>query len=154
MWVTSGHHATVNFGQYDFAGYFPNRPSFARTKMPNEDPTDKEWQSFIDRPEETLLKCFPSQRQATKVMSVIDVLSSHSPDEKYIGRDSEAAWEAEPAIKKAFEEFSNKIYALEETIDSRNNDPKLRNRNGAGLVPYKLLKPYSECGVTGMGVYA
>ncbi|KAM0002203.1 putative linoleate 13S-lipoxygenase [Helianthus debilis subsp. tardiflorus] len=47
MWVSSGHHSAVNFGQYDFAGYFPNRPTMARLKMPNEDPTDEEWQSFI-----------------------------------------------------------------------------------------------------------
>ncbi|OAY73317.1 Linoleate 13S-lipoxygenase 2-1, chloroplastic, partial [Ananas comosus] len=26
IWVTSGHHAAVNFGQYHFGGYFPNRP--------------------------------------------------------------------------------------------------------------------------------
>ncbi|KAD4384231.1 hypothetical protein E3N88_24399 [Mikania micrantha] len=68
MWVTSGHHSAVNFGQYDFGGYFPNRPTISRTKMPNEDPTDEEWQS------------------------------------------------------------------------------------GAGLVPYQLLKPYSDKGVTGRGV--
>ncbi|KAK7849536.1 linoleate 13s-lipoxygenase 2-1 [Quercus suber] len=28
-WVTAGHHAAVNFGQYMFAGYFPNRSTIA-----------------------------------------------------------------------------------------------------------------------------
>ncbi|XP_076948120.1 lipoxygenase 2, chloroplastic-like [Bidens hawaiensis] len=55
MWVTSGHHSAVNFGQYDFGGYFPNRPTIARTKMPNEDPTDEEWDSFLKQPEDMLL---------------------------------------------------------------------------------------------------
>ncbi|KAF9597212.1 hypothetical protein IFM89_016353 [Coptis chinensis] len=32
IWVASGHHAAVNFGQYHYAGYFPNRPTIARTK--------------------------------------------------------------------------------------------------------------------------
>ncbi|PWA33747.1 lipoxygenase [Artemisia annua] len=152
MWMTSGHHAAVNFGQYDFGGFFPNRPSTARTKMPNEDPTDEEWQSFMKRPEDALLKCFPSQIQATKVMSIMDVLSSHSPDEEYIGGKIESAWEADPTIKAAFEEFHGRLNELEGIIDSRNNDPNLKNRSGAGLVPYQLFKPYSEKGVTGRGV--
>ncbi|KAI7731547.1 hypothetical protein M8C21_022303 [Ambrosia artemisiifolia] len=152
IWVASGHHSAVNFGQYDFAGYFPNRPSIARTKMPNEDPTDEEWQAFMKRPEDALLKCFPSQVQAVQVMAVLDVLSGHSPDEEYIGETIEPAWEAEPAIKAAFEEFQGKLNQLESIIDSRNNDPVLKNRNGAGLVPYELLKPYSDRGVTGRGV--
>nr|POE44787.1 linoleate 13s-lipoxygenase 2-1, chloroplastic [Quercus suber] len=29
IWVTAGHHAAVNFGQYMFAGYFPNRSTIA-----------------------------------------------------------------------------------------------------------------------------
>ncbi|CAH1452673.1 unnamed protein product [Lactuca virosa] len=152
MWVGSGHHSAVNFGQYDFAGYFPNRPTIARTKMPNEDPTEEEWQSFIKRPEDALLQCFPSQIQATTVMSVLDVLSSHSPDEEYIGGYIEPAWAAEPAIKAAFEEFRGSLEKLEGIIDSRNVDPKLHNRSGAGLVPYQLLKPFSGPGVTGRGV--
>ncbi|KAI3822893.1 hypothetical protein L1987_10493 [Smallanthus sonchifolius] len=152
MWVTSGHHSAVNFGQYDFAGYIPNRPTTSRTKMPDEDPTEEEWQSFIKRPEDALLKCFPSQIQATQVMAVLDVLSSHSSDEEYIGGNIEAAWEAEPAIKAAFEEFRGRLNKLEAIIDSRNTDPNLKNRSGAGLVPYQLLKPYSENGVTGRGV--
>ncbi|KAK1435190.1 hypothetical protein QVD17_00951 [Tagetes erecta] len=152
MWVPSGHHSAVNFGQYDFAGYFPNRPTIARTKMPNEDPTDEEWESFIKRPEDLLLKCFPSQIQATQVMAVLDVLSSHSPDEEYIGGAIEPAWEAEPAIKAAFEEFQGRLNQLESIIDTRNGDPLLSNRSGAGLVPYQLLKPYSDSGVTGKGV--
>nr|XP_043608959.1 lipoxygenase 2, chloroplastic-like [Erigeron canadensis] len=152
MWVCSGHHSAVNFGQYDFAGFFPNMPTIARTKMPDEDPTDEEWQEFIKKPEDVLLNCFPTQVQATKVMSILDVLSSHSLDEEYIGANMEAAWEAEPAIKFAFEEFSGKLKELEGIIDSRNQDPNLRNRTGAGLVYYQLLKPFSGPGVTGKGV--
>ncbi|KAG5628454.1 hypothetical protein H5410_000171 [Solanum commersonii] len=33
-----------------------------------------------------------------------------------------------------------------------NNDSKLNNRNGAGVMPYELLKPYSKPGVTRKGV--
>ncbi|KAI7726205.1 hypothetical protein M8C21_008549 [Ambrosia artemisiifolia] len=152
MWVTAGQHSAVNFGQYDLGGYIPYRPTVARTNMPNEDPTDEEWQSFVDRPEDTLLKCFPSQLQGIQTLVLYNVLSSHSPDEEYIGGITNATWEADPTIKATFEEFRGRLNELEAVIDSRNIDPTLKNRYGVGLVPYQLLIPYSESGVTGRGV--
>lgn len=152
VWVTSGYHAAVNFGQYAYAGYFPNRPTIARTNMPTEDPTDEEWQKFIKKPESALLKCFPSQLQATRVMAVLDILSNHSPDEEYLGEKIEKAWADDPVIKEAFERFNKSLKVLELIIDSRNENTELKNRNGAGIVPYELLKPFSKPGVTGKGV--
>ncbi|XP_065865989.1 linoleate 13S-lipoxygenase 2-1, chloroplastic-like [Euphorbia lathyris] len=152
VWVTSAHHAAVNFGQYTYAGYFPNRPTIARMKMPTEDPTDSDWKIFTEKPEAVLMTTFPSQVQATKVMAILDVLSHHSPDEEYMGKDMETAWAEEPLIKAAFEKFNGKLTELEGIIDERNANPELRNRNGAGIVPYELLKPFSESGVTGKGV--
>ncbi|KAI6669504.1 hypothetical protein NL676_004389 [Syzygium grande] len=152
VWVASGHHAAVNFGQYTYAGYFPNRPTIARTKMPVEDPTEEELKRFWDKPEGTLLTCFPSQIQATKVMAILDVLSNHSPDEEYLGQNPEPAWKEEPVIKAAFERFSGRLKELEGIIDARNGNQSFKNRNGAGIVPYELLKPLSEPGVTGKGV--
>ncbi|KAJ9174433.1 hypothetical protein P3X46_013076 [Hevea brasiliensis] len=152
IWVTSGHHAAVNFGQYVFAGYFPNRPTIARNNMPTEDPAKEDFELFLKKPEHVLLKSFPSQQQATKVMAILDVLSSHSPDEEYIGDTLEPSWEADPVIKTAYERFSARLTELEATIDERNNDLKNTNRAGAGVVPYELLKPFSESGVTGKGV--
>ncbi|KAE8710609.1 Linoleate 13S-lipoxygenase 2-1 [Hibiscus syriacus] len=152
VWVCSGHHASVNFGQYAYAGYFPNRPTIARRKMPNEDPSEEEWRFFLENPEAVLLECFPSQIQAAKVMAVWDVLSSHSPDEEYIGATIEPSWAESPAIKAAFERFNGKLKELERIVDQRNDDRNLKNRFGAGIVPYEFLKPFSEPGVTGKGV--
>lgn len=152
VWVTSGYHAAVNFGQYTYAGYFPNRPTIARTNMPTEDPADEEWQKFIKKPETALLKCFPSQLQATRVMAVLDILSNHSPDEEYLGEKMEQAWADDPVIKDAFERFNRRLKVLELIIDSRNEDAESKNRNGAGIIPYELLKPFSKPGVTGKGV--
>ncbi|KAK9058562.1 hypothetical protein SSX86_023404 [Deinandra increscens subsp. villosa] len=152
IWVASGHHAAVNFGQYDYAGYIPNRTTIARVKMPCEDPTDDEWEAFKHRPEDELLSVFPSQIQASQVMAVLDVLSNHSPDEEYIGAEIEPVYEANPQIKAAYEMFAGRLKELEGIIDGRNADASRKNRNGVGVVPYNLLKPYSESGVTGMGV--
>lgn len=152
MWVTSGHHAAVNFGQYSFAGYFPNRPSIARINVPLEEEDEEKWEYFIKKPENVLLDTFPTQLQATKVTAVLNILSSHSPDEEYLGKDIEPAWADEPFIKGAFEKFSGKLKELEGIIDERNANKNLKNRHGAGVVPYQLLKPESEPGVTGQGV--
>ncbi|KAG8389058.1 hypothetical protein BUALT_Bualt02G0189800 [Buddleja alternifolia] len=152
IWVASGHHAAVNFGQYHFGGYFPNRPTIARTQMPTEDPNDEEMAIFLKRPEEFLLECFPSQLQATIVMAVLDVLSNHSPDEEYIGKEIQPYWAENKIVKAAFERFNGRLKEIEGIIDSRNANTYLMNRTGAGVVPYELLKPFSEAGVTGKGV--
>ncbi|CAK7339261.1 unnamed protein product [Dovyalis caffra] len=152
IWIASGHHAAVNFGQYTYAGYFPNRPTTARMNMPTEDPNDEVLKLFWEKPEVILLTTFPSQIQATTVMSVLDVLSNHSPDEEYLGQQIEPAWTDEPAINAAFEKFNGRLKEFEGIIDERNGDLKLKNRNGAGIVPYELLKPFSDPGVTGKGV--
>ncbi|XP_065874673.1 linoleate 13S-lipoxygenase 2-1, chloroplastic [Euphorbia lathyris] len=153
IWVSTGHHAAVNFGQYLYGGYFPNRPTIARTKVPIEDPISEEvFQFFVNKPEVTLLRCFPSQVQATQVMAVLDLLSTHSPDEEYLGEKSEPSWDEDPTIKAAFQSFRSRLKDLERVIDERNSNPNLRNRSGAGVVPYQLLKPFSKEGVTGRGV--
>ncbi|KAF2605880.1 hypothetical protein F2Q68_00045841 [Brassica cretica] len=107
-WVASGHHAAVNFGQYGYGGYFPNRPTTSRIKMPVEEP--------------------------------------------YLGENPEASWAHEPIIYAAYERFKGKLQYLEGVIDERNVNVSLKNRTGAGVVKYELLKPISEPGVTGMGV--
>uniref|UniRef100_A0ACD5YID3 Uncharacterized protein n=1 Tax=Avena sativa TaxID=4498 RepID=A0ACD5YID3_AVESA len=152
MWVTSGHHAAVNFGQYHYAGYFPNRPTVVRKNIPVEENQDDEMKKFMAKPEEVLLQSLPSQMQAIKVMATLDILSSHSPDEEYMGEYAEPAWLVEPMVKAAFEKFSGRLREVEGTIDERNNNPENKNRCGAGIVPYELLKPFSEPGVTGRGI--
>lgn len=152
IWVASAHHAAVNFGQYGFGGYFPNRPSIARTNMPTEDAQKENFVRFLRKPEVSLLECLPSQIQATVVMAVLDVLSSHSVDEEYLGSELEAAWVKDPVIQRAYERFNGRIREIEGIIDSRNSDPKLKNRVGAGVVPYELMKPFSKPGITGMGI--
>ncbi|KAF7815466.1 linoleate 13S-lipoxygenase 2-1, chloroplastic-like [Senna tora] len=151
-WVASAHHAAVNFAQYAYGGYFPNRPAIARTKMPSEDPTEEEWERFVNEPEKALLECFPSQIQATVVMAVLNLLSDHSPDEEYLGDFVEAAWGESEVVKEAFERFQGRLKEIEGIIDSRNRDSELKNRNGVGILPYELMKPFSGPGVTGKGI--
>ncbi|KAA0041374.1 hypothetical protein IC582_009827 [Cucumis melo] len=150
-WVGSGHHASVNFIQYAYAGYTPNRPSIARTNILTEDYHQLP-EEFIDLPENVLLQVFPSVDQATMVTTTMILLSAHSPDEEYIGVEVEPAWALEPAIDKAFKRFQANLKDLEQQIDENNKNKSLKNRHGAGVVPYEVLKPTSTDGITGRGV--
>nr|BAA03102.1 lipoxygenase [Oryza sativa Japonica Group] len=153
VWVAAAHHAAVNFGQYDFGGYFPNRPSIARTVMPVEEPVDgAAMERFLDNPDQALRECFPSQVQATVVMAVLDVLSSHSTDEEYLGGEQTRPGTATRRLQAAYDGFAARLKEIEGVIDGRNKDRKLKNRCGAGILPYQLMKPFSDSGVTGMGI--
>ncbi|XP_076885001.1 lipoxygenase 1, chloroplastic isoform X1 [Bidens hawaiensis] len=151
IWLASAQHAALNFGQYPYGGYIPNRPPLMRRLLPDEN--DPEYQSFHDDPQKYFLSALPSLLQSTKYMAVVDTLSTHSPDEEYIGeRQQTDTWTGDSEIVEAFYAFSAEIQRIEKEIVKRNSDTNLRNRCGAGVLPYELLAPSSEPGVTCRGV--
>lgn len=151
IWLASAQHAALNFGQYPYGGYVPNRPPLMRRLIPDEN--DPEYANFLADPQKYFLSSIPSLLQSTKYMAVVDTLSTHSPDEEYIGERSQASiWTGDAEIVDAFYGFSAEIGKIEKEIDARNRDSKLRNRCGAGVLPYELLAPSSGPGVTCRGV--
>ncbi|CAN0877949.1 Linoleate 13S-lipoxygenase 3-1, chloroplastic [Linum grandiflorum] len=151
IWIASAQHAALNFGQYPYGGYVPNRPPLMRRHIP--DKNDPEYENFQADPQKYFLSALPSLLQATKFMAVVDTLSTHSPDEEYLGeRQQQSVWSGDAEIVEAFYEFSAEIRRIEKEIERRNNDPRLKNRCGAGVLPYELLAPSSEPGVTCRGV--
>ncbi|KAI3856227.1 hypothetical protein MKX03_027809 [Papaver bracteatum] len=152
IWVASGQHAALNFGQYPFGGYMPNRPTLMRRLLPVEE--DPDYDCFLRNPQLAFLSSIPTQLQATKVMAVQDTLSTHSPDEEYLGQIHllHCHWINDTEILRLFQNFSTRLEEIEEIIKARNCDTSLKNRNGAGVPPYELLLPLSEPGVTGRGV--
>ncbi|KAF6146632.1 hypothetical protein GIB67_008918 [Kingdonia uniflora] len=151
IWLASAQHAALNFGQYPYGGYVPNRPPLMRRLIPVE--TDPEYANFISDPQKFFLLSLPSLLQATKFMAVVDTLSTHSPDEEYLGeRTQPSTWSGDTEVVEAFYQFTSEIGRIEKEIERRNSDPSQRNRCGAGVLPYELLTPSSEPGVTCRGV--
>ncbi|KAK1424716.1 hypothetical protein QVD17_20054 [Tagetes erecta] len=152
IWTASAQHAALNFGQYHYGGYVPNRPPLMQKLIPQQH--DDEYQNFMADPQAFFLASLPSLFDSTKYMAVIDIISAHSHEEEYIGemKDVYTRWSGEPEIINAFYRFSLTVKKIENEIHRRNEDPKLRNRCGAGVLPYELLVPTSEPGVTGRGV--
>ncbi|XP_076901093.1 lipoxygenase 1, chloroplastic-like [Bidens hawaiensis] len=151
IWLASAQHAALNFGQYPYSGYIPNLPPLMRRLIPDE--TDPEYTSFFEDPQSYFLSALPSMLQSTKYMAVVDTLSTHSPDEEYIGeRQQTDTWTGDAEMVEAFYMFSMEIKRIEEEIERRNRDTGLKNRCGAGVLPYELLAPSSQPGVTCRGV--
>eukprot|EP00262_Sarcandra_glabra_P002534 TRINITY_DN12927_c0_g1_i1.p1 TRINITY_DN12927_c0_g1~~TRINITY_DN12927_c0_g1_i1.p1 ORF type:complete len:911 (+),score=107.01 TRINITY_DN12927_c0_g1_i1:281-3013(+) len=151
IWLSSAQHAALNFGQYPYGGYVPNRPPLMRRLVPDEN--DPEYSNFLADPQRFFFSALPSLLQATKFMAVVDTLSTHSADEEYIGeRQHPSIWSGDAGIVEAFYDFSAEIQRIEKVIEEKNADPTLRNRCGAGVLPYELLTPSSVAGVTGKGV--
>jgi len=155
IWLASAFHAAVNFGQYPYAGYLPNRPTVSRRFMPELG--TPEYEELRSNPDLAFLKTITAQFQTLLGVSLIEVLSRHSTEEVYLGQSENTEWTLDAEPLKAFDRFSEKLLEIESKITKRNKDERLKNRNGPVKVPYTLLYPntsdYSkEGGLTGKGI--
>uniref|UniRef100_A0A1D1Z418 Lipoxygenase n=1 Tax=Anthurium amnicola TaxID=1678845 RepID=A0A1D1Z418_9ARAE len=150
VWLASAQHAALNFGQYPLGGYIPNRPPLMRRLIPEEG--DAEYRNFLADPQHFFLASLPTLLQTAMFMTVIDTLSTHSSDEEYLGDRRLQTYAWSPEVAEAFNEFAAEVRRIEGEIGRRNADPTLRNRCGAGVLPYELLVPSSGPGATGRGV--
>lgn len=155
IWVASALHAAVNFGQWPYAGYLPNRPTISRRFMP--EPGTAEYAELETNPDGAFLKTITSQLQTLLGVSLIEVLSRHATDEIYLGQRDTPEWTSDGEALAAFGRFGEKLIEIEKRITERNRDERLKNRVGPIKMPYTLLYPstsdYSrEGGLTGKGI--
>ncbi|KAL3591217.1 hypothetical protein D5086_009857 [Populus alba] len=150
IWVASALHAAVNFGQYPYAGYLPNRPTVSRRFMPEEG--SPEYEELKSNPDKAFLKTITAQLQTLLGISLIEILSRHSPDEVYLGQRDTHEWTADKKPLEAFEKFGKKLAEIEDKMLDMNKAGKWKNRVGPVEVPYTLLVPTSEGGLTGRGI--
>ena len=140
IWITSGLHAAVNFGQYAYAGWPPNRPMLLRKFIPKEDSQEEEEE--MEDPGKFIDQMFPEKFQMAFVIAVMDLLSRHTSDEVYLGqRPPENKWEENEYVDKKFQDFGKKLEEIEKNIKERNKQYNLTNRWGYAKIPYKLLYP-------------
>lgn len=151
IWIVSAQHAALNFGQYPYGGHVPARPPLMRRLLPQQD-EPAEYETFLADPQGYFLSSLPSTDESVKFVSVLHILSAHSVDEEYIGQRDLSCWSGDQEILEAFYRFSVEIKMIEQEIERRNSDHRLRNRCGAGIPPYELLLPNSMPGVTSRGV--
>ncbi|KAK4746160.1 hypothetical protein SAY87_012472 [Trapa incisa] len=151
IWVASALHAAINFGQYPYGGYMPNRPAATRRLLPEEGTPD--YEELTTHPEKAFLKTVTPQPLTVLGISLVEILSKHSADEVYLGKRDPAEWTADEVPREAFRRFGERLEKIEKMIEEMNGDPtKWRNRTGPVEMPYTLLYPSSEVGLTAKGI--
>ncbi|KAH0643710.1 hypothetical protein KY290_033391 [Solanum tuberosum] len=150
IWIASALHAAVNFGQYPYAGYLPNRPTVSRRFMP--EPGTPEYEELKKNPDKAFLKTITAQLQTLLGVSLIEILSRHTTDEIYLRQRESPEWTKDKEPLAAFDKFGKKLTDIEKQIIQRNGDNILTNRSGPVNAPYTLLFPTSEGGLTGKGI--
>ncbi|XVF32054.1 hypothetical protein REPUB_Repub17cG0048800 [Reevesia pubescens] len=137
IWIASALHASVNFGQYAYSGYPPNRPTRCRKFIPDEG--TMEFAEFLKDPDKYFLNMLPDRFQATLGITLMEVLSRHTSDELYLGQRPTSEWIDNNEVKEKLEVFSNSLKEIEMKVLERNRDPKLKNRRGPAKMPYRFL---------------
>lgn len=155
IWVASALHAAVNFGQYPYAGYLPNRPTVSRRFMP--EPGTPDYDKLRSDPDSVFLRTITAQLQTLLGVSLIEILSRHASDELYLGQRATLEWTSDTVALEAFERFRKKLLEIENRIMVMNGDERWKNRVGPVQVPYMLLYPNTsdhshEVGLTGKGI--
>jgi linoleate 9S-lipoxygenase len=155
IWVASALHAAVNFGQYPYAGYMPDRPTLSRRFIPEEG--SQEFSELVENPDLFFLRTISNRFQTTLGIALIEILSRHSTDEVYLGQRATSEWVEDKRVTEAFERFGKKLKDIERNITERNQDANLKNRSGPAQVPYTLLYPNTsdlsrQGGLTGKGI--
>lgn len=153
VWIASALHAAVNFGQYGYAGFPPNRPTQCRRFVP--EPGTPEMTKLEADPEKFFLEMVPDRFTATLGLALIEVLSIHTSDELYLGQRATASWTDDGEVLQLLDQFREELRRVEKRVAERNKDPRLKNRRGPVKVPYTLLFPDvagQEKGITGKGI--
>jgi len=150
IWIGSALHAAVNFGQYPYGGFILNRPTRSRRLIPEKGAP--EYEEMAKNPEKAYLRTITPKYETLVELSVIEILSRHASDEVYLGERENPYWTSNPRATEAFKRFGERLAEIEKNIWKRNHDPNLKNRTGPAQLPYTVLLPTSETGLTFRGI--
>ncbi|XP_057964766.1 linoleate 9S-lipoxygenase 6-like [Malania oleifera] len=139
IWTASALHASVNFGQYGYAGYPPNRPTMCRKFIPEEGTL--EFAEFLRDPDKYYLSMLPERLEMRLGVALVEVLSRHTSDEQYLGQKPSSNWTGNKEVYQMYMKFREKLQDIEKCIMNRNRDPNLKNRWGPAKIPYRFLCP-------------
>ncbi|KAH6810607.1 hypothetical protein C2S51_024369 [Perilla frutescens var. frutescens] len=139
IWTVSAHHAAISLGQYDYAGYPPNRPTACRKPIPSEG--TMEFAEFLTDPDKYFLSMLPGKFETTLGIAVVDVLSRRSSGETSLGQQPSMKWTDDERLHRIFIGFEDDLEEVKERIQARNRDPRLKNRRGKANFRYELLCP-------------
>ncbi|KIY99422.1 hypothetical protein MNEG_8539 [Monoraphidium neglectum] len=151
-------HSAVNFDQYDYSGYMPNRPSLIAKPMPIPGSGDYERLKSLkveSKEFEKLLLSFLSNKEVTLIdMFVLLLLSTHSNEELYITDESDlSGWLTDEKAVALHKEYVADVKSRVETAIAERNAARAARPGG---LPYTVLipspPPNQRGGLTSQGV--
>lgn len=150
IWVASALHAAVNFGQYAFAGFPPNRPFMTRKLMPQQGSPD--FEELKSNPDKVYLHTISDRSHALLGMTLLEVLSRHASDEVYLGQRDSPDWTSDQRALDVFNSFTARLIEIEKKIVELNQDNELKNRKGY-MLQYPNTSDHTGIGgLTGKGI--
>ncbi|KAL1060185.1 hypothetical protein V6Z11_1Z118900 [Gossypium hirsutum] len=102
-------------------------------------------------PEKVFFRTMSSQLQSLTVITVLETLSNHASDEVYLGQRT-PNWTTDAIPLAASDAFNKRLAEIEGEILKMNTDKTLKNRVGTVNVPYNLLYPTGDVGISGKGI--
>ncbi|KAM7478132.1 hypothetical protein LguiA_026345 [Lonicera macranthoides] len=118
IWVANALHAEVNFGQYPYAGYLPNRPTLSLRYMP--EPGSPEYAELEADPEKAYLKTITPKLQTLLDIALIEILSRHASDKVYLGKKDTPEWTKDTSVIDEFRRFGERLGDIEKEIVEMN----------------------------------
>ncbi|KAL1313737.1 hypothetical protein HN51_040343 [Arachis hypogaea] len=150
IWTASALHTAVNFGQYPYGGLILNRPTLSRRLLPEQGTA--EYEEMVKSHQKAYLRTITPKLETLIDLTTIEILSKHASDEVYLGERDNPHWTFDSRALQAFHRFGNKLSEIEEKLTQKNKDGRLSNRIGPVELPYTLLHPTSNEGLTFRGV--
>lgn len=134
IWITSAHHAAINFGQYDYIGYFPYAPNYMLAPMPTP--------AAISTPDDVLdetlyLRSLSPPVIASGIASLFNTLSTAGEGDVFLGMEI-PFWFGDTRVRKVFRYFSRRILRDQKVMNQRNRQFQEPSRS----FPYTLLLPH------------
>ncbi|KAL4458477.1 hypothetical protein ABPG75_013342 [Micractinium tetrahymenae] len=164
-WTASAHHASVNFGQYDFSSLLLNSSSMVRRPTParpasrprtTSPPTRQAGEGALlpgNAQEAEILTYVADPFHMVQVMVTVKLLSIHAENEQTL--DERNTLLTDPAAVTLNTQFMERMAALEARIQTHNSASWTRFNAGGERpegMPYTLLIPPSSEGLTFKGV--
>lgn len=103
QWLCTCQHAAVNYSQYDYAAFMPQRPSKTRLLIPNEG--TPEWNELQANPEKFFLSAVTDTPSTLTLMAVFELTSNHATNEEYIGDRSPEWTQNKKVLKREYSVF-------------------------------------------------
>ncbi|KAK9825309.1 hypothetical protein WJX74_007835 [Apatococcus lobatus] len=94
--------------------------------------------NFKENPDGAFLDTVSSRAVALKIMLIVQLLSTHDPDEEYLG-DRTDGWTSDAGALEVFKKYKQAVSDIDKQVDARNKNVEFKSR----FPNYTTLQPHT-----------